>query len=52
MKQLKAFWRKATLLDYATEADDGHIPWWAWPCALAFLTFWLGFDSLASQIFH
>jgi len=52
MKLLTTIWRKATLLDHATEADDGRIPWWAWPLGLAFVFFWLGFDSLAAQIFH
>ncbi len=47
---MKWLWNKLTLMDYATPDDDGRIPWWAWPCALAFLTLWLGYDSLAAHI--
>lgn len=44
---MRRLWNKLTLMDYATQEDDGRLRWWMVPAGLAFAALWLGWDGIA-----
>lgn len=48
---MKRLWSRLMLSNYATPQDNGHIPWYGWIFAAAFVVGWLSVDRILSTVF-